>query len=110
MLDIIEINILIQNETTLFLFHFFPVTPRKESPLLDEKSPAHVAAIKVLKLEEVIVHIHKAEDYRSEYTESQECEDNVDLLVVNVVPVEKGIISWTLYVRISYTKVLKVTL
>ena len=83
------------------------MTPRKESPLLNEKSPAHVAAIEVFKLDVVIVHIHKAQDYRSKYTESQECEDNVDLLVVNVVPVEKGIISWTLYVCISYTKVLK---
>ena len=70
---------------------------------MDEKASAHVAAIEVLKLEEVIMHIHKAEDYRAKYTESQECEDNVDLLVVNVVPVEKGIISWTLYVCISYT-------
>ena len=86
------------------------MTPRKESPLLDEKSPAHVAAIEVFKLDVVIVHIHKAQDYRAKWTESQECEDNVDLLVVNVVPVEKGIISWTLYVCISYTKVLKVTL
>ena len=69
---------------------------------MDEKSPAHVASIEVLKLDEVIVNIHKAQHYRAKYTESQECEDNVDLLVVNVVPVEKGIISWTLYVCISY--------
>ena len=99
-------EILKQKETNL-LFHFFLVPPCKESALLDEKSPAHVATIEVFKLDVVIVHIHKAQDYRSKYTESQECEDNVDLLVVNVVPVEKGIISWTLYVCISYTKVLK---
>mgnify|MGYP003342830912 CR=1 FL=1 len=77
---------------------------------MDEKSPTHESAIEILKLEEVIVDVHKAQNYRSEYAETQECEDNVDLLVVNVVPVEKGIVSWTLYVCISYTKVLKVTL
>ena len=79
-------------DTNLILYHFFLVTPCKESPLLDEKSTAHVATIEVLKLDVVIMNIHKAQHYRAKYTESQECEDNVDLLVVNVVPVEKGII------------------
>ena len=77
---------------------------------MDEKSSTHVSAIEILKLEEVIVDVHKAQDYRSEYAETQECEDNVDLLVVNVVPAKKDIISWTHNVCISNTKVLKVTL
>ena len=52
-------EILKQKETNL-LFHFFLVPPCKESALLDEKSPAHVASIEVFKLDVVIVHIHKA--------------------------------------------------
>ena len=54
-----------EGEINLFLFHFFLMTPCKESSLLDEKASAHVAAIEVLKLEEVIMHIHKAENYRA---------------------------------------------
>ena len=64
MLYIFEMKIQ-EGEINLFLFHFILMTPCKESSLLDEKASAHVAAIEVLKLEEVIMHIHKAENYRA---------------------------------------------
>ena len=73
-----------------------------------EEPSAHVPTVKVMKLEEVIVHIHKAQDYRAKYTETQECEDNIDLLVVNVVSKEKRHYFMATY--ILYKKVLKVTL
>ena len=60
--------------------------PVNQPPLLDHESSTHVASIEVLKLHEVIVNIDKAQDECAENTNAQECEDDEDFFIVNIVP------------------------
>ena len=73
-------------EFYLYISNFLSVFPVNQPPLLDHESSTHVASIEVLKLHEVIVNIDKAQDECAENTNAQECEDDEDFFIVNIVP------------------------
>ena len=60
--------------------------PVNQSPLLNHKSSTHVASVKVLQLQEIIVNIDKAQNKGTDNTDTKECEDDEDLFIVDIVP------------------------
>ena len=60
--------------------------PVNQSPLLYHKSSTHVASVEVLKFQEVVVNIDKAQDKGADNTNTEECQNDEDLFIVNIVP------------------------